>query len=323
MTRPKVLLTRPWPDAAQAYMQAHYNTTVNDSGKPLTPEQLKAAMTEYDALCPTVTDKLTAEIFATPNARVRMIGNFGAGYEHIDIEAAKEAGIVVSNTPDVLTEATADIALMLMLMASRRASEGERQLRTGGWKGWGTTALMGQSLEGKTLGLVGFGRIAQATAQKAQTALGMKIAYFSRRQAAADIEAAHEARYVASLDELAAQSDVLSLHTPGGPETHHMVNARLLGLMKPTAILINTARGSVVNEDDLAAALKAGTIWSAGLDVYEREPVVNPALLPLNNAVLLPHLGSATIETRNAMGMRAAKNVDQFFAGEPVGDRVA
>jgi lactate dehydrogenase-like 2-hydroxyacid dehydrogenase len=182
---------------------------------------------------------------------------------------------------------------------------------------------MGQSLEGKTLGLVGFGRIAQATAQKARLALGMKIAYFSRRQAAADIETTHEARYVASLDELATQSDVLSLHTPGGVETHHMVNARLLGLMKPTAILINTARGSVVNEDDLAAALKARTIWSAGLDVYEREPVVNPALLTLNNAVLLPHLGSATIETREAMGMRAAKNIDQFFAGEPVGDRVA
>jgi lactate dehydrogenase-like 2-hydroxyacid dehydrogenase len=322
MTRPKILITRPWPEAAQAYMQAHYDVTINTTAA-LTPDQLKAALTDYDALCPTVTDKLTAEIFATPNTRVKMIGNYGAGYEHIDIEAAKAAGIVVSNTPDVLTEATADIALMLILMASRRASEGERQLRAGGWKGWGATALMGQSLEGKTLGLVGFGRIAQATAQKARLALGMKIAYFSRRQAAADIETTHEARYVASLDELAAQSDVLSLHTPGGAETHHMVNAGLLGLMKPTAILINTARGSVVNEDDLAAALKARTIWSAGLDVYEREPVVNPALLTLNNAVLLPHLGSATIETREAMGMRAAKNVDQFFAGEPVGDRVA
>lgn len=322
MTRPKILITRPWPEAAQAYMQAHYDVTINTTAA-LTPDQLKAAMTDYDALCPTVTDKLTAEILATPNTRVKMIGNYGAGYEHIDIEAAKAAGIVVSNTPDVLTEATADIALMLILMASRRASEGERQLRAGGWKGWGATALMGQSLEGKTLGLVGFGRIAQATAQKARLALGMKIAYFSRRQAAADIETTHEARYVASLDKLATQSDVLSLHTPGGVETHHMVNARLLGLMKPTAILINTARGSVVNEDDLAAALKARTIWSAGLDVYEREPVVNPALLKLHNAVLLPHLGSATIETREAMGMRAAKNIDQFFAGEPVGDRVA
>jgi lactate dehydrogenase-like 2-hydroxyacid dehydrogenase len=322
MTRPKILITRPWPEAAQAYMQAHYDVTVNTAAA-LTPDQLKAAMTEYDALCPTVTDKLTAEILATPNTRVKMIGNYGAGYEHIDIDAAKKAGIVVSNTPDVLTEATADIALMLMLMAARRASEGERQLRAGGWKGWGATALMGQSLEGKTLGLVGFGRIAQATAQKARAAFGMKIAYFSRRQAAADIEAAHEARYVASLDQLAAEADVLSLHTPGGAETHHMVNARLLGLMKPTAILVNTARGSVVNEDDLAAALKARTLWAAGLDVYEREPVVNPALLTLDNAVLLPHLGSATIETREAMGMRAAKNIDQFFAGEPVGDRVA
>ena len=322
MPKPKILITRPWPAASQAYMQSRYDVTVNDAA-PLTPTQLADAMTQYDALCPTVTDKLTAEVFATPNARVKMIGNFGAGYEHIDINAAKAAGIVVSNTPDVLTEATADIALMLMLMTSRRASEAERQLRDGGWKGWGTTALMGQSLEGKMLGLVGFGRIAQATAHKARTALGMKIAYYSRRQAAPDIEAAHDARYVASLDALAAEADVLSLHTPGGAETHHMVNARLLGLMKPSAIVINTARGSVVNEDDLAAALKAGTIWAAGLDVYEREPVVNPALLPLHNAVLLPHLGSATVETREAMGMRAARNVDQFFAGEPVGDRVA
>ncbi|ESQ88338.1 2-hydroxyacid dehydrogenase [Asticcacaulis sp. AC460] len=322
MTKPKILITRPWPAGAQAYMQSRYDVTVNDAA-PLTPAQLAEAMTQYDALCPTVTDKLTPEVFATPNTRVRMIGNFGAGYEHINIDAAKSAGIVVSNTPDVLTEATADIALMLMLMTSRRASEAERQLRSGGWKGWGTTALMGQSLQGKTLGLVGFGRIAQATAHKARTALGMEIAYYSRRQAAPDIEAAHGARYVASLDELAAQADVLSLHTPGGPETHHMVNHRLLSLMKRSAILINTARGSVVKEDDLAEALAAGTIWAAGLDVYEREPIVHDALLPLDNAVLLPHLGSATVETREAMGMRAARNVDQFFAGEAVGDRVA
>ncbi|ESQ74724.1 D-glycerate dehydrogenase [Asticcacaulis sp. AC402] len=322
MPKPKILITRPWPSGAQAYLQARYDVTVNDAA-PLTPAQLGEAMTQYDALCPTVTDKLTAEVFATPDARVKMIGNFGAGYEHIDIAAATSAGITVSNTPDVLTEATADIALMLMLMASRRASEAERQLRGGGWKGWGATALMGQSLQGKTLGLVGFGRIAQATACKAHTALNMKIAYFSRRRAAPETEATYNARYVASLDELAAQADVLSLHTPGGPDTHHMVNHRLLNLMKPSAILINTARGSVVKEDDLAQALAAGTIWAAGLDVYEREPVVNAALLPLNNAVLLPHLGSATVETREAMGMRAARNVDQFFAGETVGDRVA
>ena len=322
MTRPKILLTRPWPEQAQAYMQAHYEATVNDSGKGLTKDELKAAMREYDALCPAVTDKLDAEVLSVSAARVKMIGNFGVGFEHIDLPAAKRAGIVVSNTPDVLTEATADIALMLMLMASRRAGEGERQVRAGLWKGWGTTALMGQSLQAKTLGLVGFGRIAQATARKARLALDMRIAYHSRSRAPADIEAAHEAIYVESLFELAESCDVLSLHIPGGAETHHLIDAALLKRMKPTAILINTARGSVVDEAALAAALADKTIWAAGLDVYAHEPAVNAALLPLENAVLLPHLGSATVETRNAMGMRAAANVDQFFAREPVRDRL-
>ncbi|MGA9658646.1 MAG: D-glycerate dehydrogenase [Asticcacaulis sp.] len=321
MTLPKILLTRPWPEAAQAHMQGLYDVTVH-TGTPLTPAQLQQAMRDYDALCPTLTDKLTADIVSVRDARVKLIANFGAGYEHIDIEAAKAAGIVVTNTPDVLTEATADIAIMLMLMASRRASEGERQLRAGGWKGWGAKVLMGQSLTGKTLGLVGFGRIAQATAHKAKAAFGMEIAYYSHRQAAPDVEAGLGARYVSSLDELAGQADVLSLHTPGGAETHHMIHAGLLKRMKPTSILINTARGSVVKEDDLAEALQAGTIWAAGLDVFEREPEVHPALLPLENAVLLPHLGSATIETRNAMGMRAAANVAQFFQGKEVRDRV-
>jgi len=323
MTRPKILITRPWPAGAQAYMQAHYDATVNETGKPLTHAELQQAMLDYDCLCTSLGDPVDAAVFGVANARVKMVGHYGAGYDNIDVAAAKAAGITVSNTPDVLTDATADIAVMLMLMASRRASEGERQLRAGQWKGWGTTALMGQSLEGKTLGLVGFGRIAQATAQKAASAFGMKIAYYSRRQAAADVETALEARYVASLDQLAAEADVLSLHTPGGAETKHMIDARLLKLMKPTSILINTARGSVVNEADLADALKARTIWAAGLDVYEAEPVVHPALLDLSNAVLLPHLGSATVETREAMGMRAASNVDLFFAGEPVRDRVA
>jgi lactate dehydrogenase-like 2-hydroxyacid dehydrogenase len=319
----KILITRPWPAGAQAYMQSRYDVTVNETGIPLTHDELMQAMNDYDCLCSSLGDRMDAAVFGVPNARAKMIGHYGAGYENIDVSAARAAGITVSNTPDVLTDATADIALMLMLMASRRASEGERQLRAGQWKGWGTTALMGQSLEGKTLGLVGFGRIAQATAQKAAAALGMKIVYYSRRQAAADIEAPLNARYVASLDQLAAEADVLSLHTPGGAETKHMIDARLLTLMKPTAILINTARGSVVNEADLAEALKTRAIWAAGLDVYEAEPVVHPALLDLSNAVLLPHLGSATVETREAMGMRAATNVDLFFAGEPVRDRVA
>ncbi|MDC7684196.1 D-glycerate dehydrogenase [Asticcacaulis sp. BYS171W] len=320
---PKILLTRPWPEGAFAYLKARYDVTVNDSGVPLTKDQLIAAMGEYDALCPTVTDKLTAEVLSVADARVKMIANFGAGFEHIDLNAAKAAGIRVSNTPDVLTEATAEIALLLILMTSRRASEAERGLRNGDWNGWKPTQFLGQSLDGKTLGLAGFGRIGQATARKAKAALGMNIAYYSRNRVAPEIEAAFDARYVGSLDELAAQADVLSLHTPGGAGTHHMINAALLKRMKPTAILINTARGSVVNEIELAEALDARTIAAAGLDVYQKEPVVNPALLPLDNAVLLPHLGSATVETRNNMGLRAAYNLDRFFAGEDLLDGIA
>lgn len=322
MSRPRILLTRSWPDGAFAYLKDRYEVTVNETGMPLTQAQLIAAMDDYDALCPTVTDKLTKEILR-PGTRVRMIANFGAGFEHIDLEAAKAAGIRVSNTPDVLTEATAEIALLLMLMTSRRASEAERGLRDGRWNGWKPTQFLGQGLSGKTLGLVGFGRIGQATACKAQTALGMQIAYHSRHRVAPEIEARFGARYVDSLEALAAEADVLSLHTPGGEATRHMVDARLLGLMKPSAILINTARGSVVHEADLAAALKAGTIWAAGLDVYEREPQVHPDLLPLDNVVLLPHLGSATRETRDEMGLRAAHNLDRFFAGEPLIDPIA
>ncbi|ESQ78941.1 D-glycerate dehydrogenase [Asticcacaulis sp. YBE204] len=320
---PKILLTRPWPEGAFEYLKIRYDVTVSDSGVPLTKDQLIAAMSQYDALCPTVTDKLTAEVLGVAGARVKMIANFGAGFEHIDLAAAKAAGIRVTNTPDVLTEATAEIALLLILMTSRRASEAERGLRNGAWAGWKPTQFLGQSLDGKTLGLAGFGRIGQAVARKARAALGMNIAYYSRHRVAPEIEAELGALYVGSLDELAARADVLSLHTPGGPETHHMINAALLKRMKPTAILINTARGSVVNEVELAEALAARTIAAAGLDVYEKEPVVNPALLPLDNAVLLPHLGSATVETRNNMGLRAAYNLDRFFAGEDLLDGIA
>jgi len=321
MTRPKILITRPWPQAAEDDLRQRYDVTVNDAG-PLDKQALIQAMRTYDALACTVTDRLDAEVLATPDARVKMIGNFGVGYEHIDVKAATAAGIRVSNTPDVLTDATADIALLLMLMASRRAGEGERQLRAGGWKGWGTTHLMGQSLQGKTLGLIGFGRIGQATAHRAHAALGMKIAYHNRRRVAAEIEGPLGATYVADVDDLIRMADVLSLHCPGGAETRHLIDARRLKTMKPTAILINTARGSVVDEADLAQALRDHVIAAAGLDVYEAEPKVHPDLLDLENAVLLPHLGSATIETRVKMGLRVCANIDRFFAGEPLIDAV-
>lgn len=322
MTKPKILLTREWPEKALAYLEARYDVTLKD-GVNLSKADLVAAMQTYDALCPTLTDRLDAEVLSAPDARVKMIANFGAGFEHIDLEAAKAAGIAVSNTPGALTEATAEIALLLMLMTSRRASEAERGLRSGQWDGWKPTQFLGQSLKGKTLGLVGFGRIAQSTAQKAKAALGVEIAYYSRRQATPEIEAEFGARYVPTLEQLAAESDVLSLHTPGGPDTKHLINADLLKVMKPTAIVINTARGSVINEADLAAALREGVIAAAGLDVYEQEPKIHPNLISLENAVLLPHLGSATIETRTDMGLRAAYNLDRFFAGEELLDRIA
>lgn len=317
--KPKILISRRWPHAVEARLSAGYDVTLNETDTPLTLDQLRAAMTEYDALCPTVSDKVPAEVLSAPGARVRIIANYGAGYEHINLDAAKSAGLVVTNTPDVLTDATAELALLLMLMAARRAGEGERELRAGEWSGWRPTHLLGQSLAGKTLGLVGYGRIARATADRAKAALGMKIAYHSRRRA----EDEDGAVYYDTLEGLAAASDVLSLHTPGGPQTHHMIGESLLKRMNPTAILINTARGSVVNEDDLARALTEGVIAGAGLDVYQGEPSVNPALLAAPNLVLLPHLGSATLETRTAMGMRVADNLDRFFEGEPLLDRVA
>lgn len=317
--KPKILLSRRWPQAVEARLSDRYEVTLNEGDTPLTLEQFLAAMGDYDALCPTVSDKVSASILSASGARVRIIANYGAGYDHIDLEAAKAAGIVVTNTPEVLTDATAELAVLLMLMASRRAGEGERELRAGEWSGWRPTHLLGQSLAGKTLGLVGYGRIARATAERAKAALGMRIAYHSRRRA--DDE--DGAVYFDTLDALAEAADVLSLHTPGGPQTHHMVDAALLKRMKPTAILINTARGSVVNENDLAQALIKGVIAGAGLDVYQGEPAINPALLAAPNAVLLPHLGSATRETREAMGMRVADNLDRFFEGEPLLDRVA
>lgn len=317
--KPKILISRRWPQAVETRLSARYDVTLNETDTPLTLDQLHAAMTEYDALCPTVSDKVPAEVLSALGARVRIVANYGAGYEHIDLEAARAAGLVVTNTPDVLTDATAELALLLMLMAARRAGEGERELRAGEWRGWRPTHLLGQSLAGKTLGLVGYGRIARATAERAKALLGMSIAYHSRRRA----EDEDGAVYFHSLERLAEVADVLSLHTPGGPQTHHMINAELLKRMKPGAILINTARGSVVNEEDLAQALNDGVIGGAGLDVYQGEPAINPALLAAPNAVLLPHLGSATLETRTAMGMRVADNLDRFFDGEPLLDRVA
>jgi lactate dehydrogenase-like 2-hydroxyacid dehydrogenase len=323
MQRPRLLITRRLPETVHERLRTRYEVTLNTDDLPLDRQSLARALREFDALVPTITDRFDADLLQAAPFRTRVIANFGAGIEHIDLEAARRAHIVVTNTPGALTEATAEIALLLMLMAARRAGEGERLLRAGRWHGWAPTQLLGQDLRGKTLGLVGFGRIARETARRARALLDVRVAYHSRSRSSVDDEAALGATYHDSLAVLLAVSDIVSLHCPGGAATRHLLNRQTFECMKPTAILINTARGSVVDEDALADALSRGVIAAAGLDVYEGEPAVAPALLSLDNVVLLPHLGSATVQTRTAMGIRAADNLDAFFDDVVPPNRVA
>ena len=324
MPTPKVLLTRRWPGEVEHYLSQRYDLTTNAQDTPMDAAALKVALASCDAVCPTVTDRLSAEVLAAAGGgKVKILGNYGVGVSHIDLPTAKRLGIAVTNTPNVLTEATAEIAILLMLMTARRAGEGERQVRDHQWEGWAPTRLIGADVTGKTLGLVGFGRIGQATAQKAHHGFGMRVLYWSRKRASAEVEAQTGGEHCAALDDLLERSDFVSLHCPGGAETHHLLNAARLDRMKAAAFLINTARGEVVDEAALAAALRNRTIAGAGLDVYEHEPRVPEAFMGLENVVLLPHLGSATLETRVAMGMRVAENLERFFAGLEPADRVA
>lgn len=324
MPTPKILLTRRWPSEVEHYLSQRYDVTINEHDTPPDAAALKAALATYDAVCTTVTDKLNADVLAAAGGgRVKILGNYGVGVSHIDLPTCKRLGIVVTNTPDVLTDATAEIAMTLMLMVARRAGEGERQVRANKWDGWAPTRMVGADVTGKTLGLVGFGRIGQATAQKAHHGFGMPVLYYSRKRAAPEVEARTGGQHCASLDELLERADFISLHCPGGAETRHLLNAARLDRMKRSAFLINTARGEVVDEAALADALRNRVIAGAGLDVYEHEPKVPEAFLGLDNVVLLPHLGSATLETRVSMGMRVAENLERFFAGLEPSDRVA
>jgi lactate dehydrogenase-like 2-hydroxyacid dehydrogenase len=322
MQRPRLLITRRLPDAVIERLRKSYDITGNTDDLPFDRETLMRALREFDGLVPTITDRLDADLLQGAPFRTRVIANFGAGIEHIDIEAARRACIAVTNTPGALTEATAELALLLMLMAARRAGEGERLLRSGQWGGWAPTQLLGQDLRGKTLGLVGFGRIARETARRARCVLDVRVVYHSRSRASVEDEREFAATYHDSLPTLLAAADIVSLHCPGGAATRHLLNARAFECMKPNAILINTARGSVVDGGALADALSRRVIAAAGLDVYEGEPSIHPGLLKLENAVLLPHLGSATIQTRSAMGMQVADNLDAFFSGNTLPNRV-
>ncbi|MXO58281.1 D-glycerate dehydrogenase [Altererythrobacter salegens] len=322
MATPRVLLTRRWPEAVERAMQDRFDTVLNESDEPMSQADLARAMGKFDVLCPTVSDRIDAEVIAGGD-RVKLIANYGVGFDHIDLAAAKAKGIAVTNTPGVLTDATADIAMTLLLMAARRAGDGERELRAGKWSGWRPTHLIGSSLKGKTLGLVAFGRIGIATAQRAHHGFGMKIAYYARREADPAVVQELGARFYPDLNELLAASDFVSLHVPGGPATANLIDAAALAAMKSGSYLINTARGGVVDHAALADALRSGHLAGAGLDVYPHEPQVPPELLGLENVVLLPHLGSANVETRTAMGEKAMANAVAWAEGRELPDRVA
>jgi lactate dehydrogenase-like 2-hydroxyacid dehydrogenase len=319
MTKPKIVLTRKWPETVEAVLAERFDATFNAPDKPMSAGELRAALNLYDAVLPTVTDRLTADVLEHP-ARAKILGNFGVGFNHIDVEAARRAGLVVTNTPGVLTDATADIALTLMLNVMRRTYEGEALLRSGTWEGWRPTQLMGLAPEGRTLGIIGMGRIGKAMARRCHHAFGMEVVF---HDAFPVEDAGVPARQLDTVDAVLETADVVSLHCPGGGDNVHLIGAERLAKMKPHAIIVNSARGDIIDEAALAEALKAGTIAGAGLDVYEREPEVTAALLSMNNVCLLPHLGSATRETREAMGMLVVENVTAFFEGREPPNRVA
>lgn len=322
MTKPKVLITRRWPESVEAKLKQRYDVNLNEDDQPLSAEQLKHALQTYDAVCPTVCDSLPADVLNIPNKRCKILGNFGVGYNHIDIAAAKQQGLIVTNTPGVLTESTADIAMTLLLMSARRGAEGDRLVRTGNWKGWCPTHMMSSDVTGATLGLIGFGRIAQAMARKAHNGFGMKILYLKPSPADQTLVDDLQAIRCETIENLLPQCDFVSLHCPGGQDTRHLINEVRLNLMKPTAHLINTARGDVVDSKALIKALQENRIAGAGLDVYENEPNIDLGFLKLENVSLLPHLGSATISTRTAMGEKVLANLAAYFSGNTLPDRV-
>jgi len=321
--RPRVVVTRQLPAAVEEQLVREFDAQLNTDDHAFSAAELQNALRTADALLPTVTDKITGDVLSAEPLRAKILANFGVGFNHIDLNAAKARQLVVTNTPDVLTDDTADDAIMLMLMVARRAGEGERHVRSRAWTGWRPTHMVGTKVSGKTLGLVGMGRIARAAARRARLGFGMRVLFHDPFPPPPELVAELGVEPRASVDDVIREADFVSLHCPATPDTRHLMDARRLALMKPTAFLINTARGDVVDEAALIAALRAKSIAGAALDVYEREPVVSPELLTMENVVLLPHLGSATRETRVAMGVRTLDNLRAFFSGAAPRDRVA
>ena len=322
MSKPRVVVSRKWPQEVERKMRELFDVQLNEEDIPMSVSQMHEALRTADAFCPTVSDNVSAEVLSVDNLKAGIIGSYGVGFNHIDLEAARQRDLVVTNTPEVLTDCTADIAMTLLLMAARRAGEGERHVRSKEWAGWRPTHMMGTKVTGKILGLIGMGRIAKAMAHKAHHGFGMKIIFTDPYPPPAELISSLQAEPRDSAEDVLREADFVSLHCPGGKETYHLINRERLAIMKQGAFLINSARGDVIDQVALVEALKNGAIAGAGLDVFEGEPAVPDELLSLDNVVLFPHLGSASRETRVAMGMRVVENLEAFFNGKPPRDRV-
>tara|TARA_R100001530_G_scaffold43490_2_gene33053 strand:+ start:306 stop:1253 length:948 start_codon:yes stop_codon:yes gene_type:complete len=309
------------PEVVEKRLTELFNVTLRNDDTPMTRAELSEAMKTTDILVPTVTDEIDAALIGQAGDRLKLIANYGAGVDHIDVMTARQRGILVSNTPGVLTDDTADMTMALILAVTRRMSEGMAKMQSGDWKGWAPTALLGGRVSGRRLGILGMGRIGQAVARRA-AAFGMQVHYHNRRRLRPEIEDALGATYWESLDQMVARMDVMSINCPHTPSTFHLMNARRLKLMKPEAVIVNTSRGEVIDENALTRMLRAGELQGAGLDVYEHGTDINPRLRELNNVVLLPHMGSATLEGRIEMGEKVIINIKTFEDGHRPPDQV-
>ena len=319
--RPRVVVTRKLPDPIETRMMELFDVQLNIDDQPLTKAELSEAVKTASVLVCTVTDRIDAGLLSQAGPNLRLIANYGTGVDHIDLASARQRGITVTNTPDVLTEDTADMTMALLLAVPRRLTEGERLLRAGSWGGWSPTHMLGHRIYGKRLGIIGMGRIGTAVARRAR-GFGISVHYHNRHRVHPETEKELEATYWESLDQMLARMDMISVNCPHTPATYHLLSARRLKLLRPNAVVVNTSRGEVIDENALTRMLVGGEIAGAGLDVFEHEPAVNPKLLALDNVVLLPHMGSATYEGRNDMGEKVLINIKTFVDGHAPPDRV-
>ncbi len=319
--KPRVVVTRRLPDVIETRMMELFDCKLNLDDEPMTQQQLAQAAREAEVLVPTVTDRIDAGVLSQAGPQLRLVASFGTGVDHIDLKTARQRGITVTNTPGVLTEDTADMTMALLLSVPRRLAEGERVMRSGRWGGWSPTSMLGHRIWGKRLGIIGMGRIGQAVARRAR-GFGLSVHYHNRRRVHEEVENELEATYWESLDQMLSRMDFVSVNCPHTPATYHLLSARRLKLLQPHAVVVNTSRGEVIDENALTRMLTAGELAGAGLDVFEHEPAVNPKLLRLDNVVLLPHMGSATLEGRLDMGEKVIINIKTFADGHTPPDRV-